>query len=465
MNPAVDEFEKAVAATPPETWFDPGKNVYLVHDSRGQWLPLTEASYKRKLIDCGLSRRVEDGERLSSIDKTILEVQTTRNIDFAGPLAGYRVGLQEFGSLRVLVTSSPRIIEPVAGEWPTLKALIEGLLGERDGEQLPYFYGWLKIAYEALRAGAIRPGQAMAFCGPHNCGKSLLQNLITEILGGRSAKPYQAMTGGTGFNKDLFGAEHLMVEDESASTDIRARRNFGAQIKNVTVAEGQRLHAKHKDALVLRPFWRLTISLNDEEENLMVLPPMDDSIPDKVMLLRARRRGMPMPTGTVEQRQAFWGTLVSELPAFLHFLTMYEIPAELRCERFGVRHYHHPDLVQALDSSAPEIRLLALIDANEGHLWQMLEKYGSDGDLLTTAEELESVMTSPGFLCAHEARRLFSWNNACGTYLGRLAKKYPDRVRGSRTATDRRWRLVKASAGGPALAVGGGARADSAEAA
>ena len=63
----------------------------------------------------------------------------------------------------------------------------------------------------------------------------MLQNILTVILGGRAAKPYQFMTGGTGFNSDMFGAEHLMIEDESPSTDMRARRAFGAQIKNMTV--------------------------------------------------------------------------------------------------------------------------------------------------------------------------------------------------------------------------------------
>ena len=43
-------------------------------------------------------------------------------------------------------------------------------------------------------------------------------------------------------------------------------------------------------------------------------------------------------------------------------LTQSEIPGELRCERFGVKHYHHPELLEALAESAPETKLLALID-------------------------------------------------------------------------------------------------------
>ena len=59
-------------------------------------------------------------------------------------------------------------------------------------------------------------------------GKSRLQNLITPLLGGRVANPYHYMTGKSNFNSELFGAEHLMIEDEPASTRIEARRNTGS---------------------------------------------------------------------------------------------------------------------------------------------------------------------------------------------------------------------------------------------
>jgi hypothetical protein len=82
--------------------------------------------------------------------------------------------------------------------------------------------------------------------GRTTAGKSLFQNLLTLILGGRTAKPYQYMMGATSFNADLFEAEHLAMEDEHASTDIRTRRHFGSQLKNVTVNDSQRCHGKHQ---------------------------------------------------------------------------------------------------------------------------------------------------------------------------------------------------------------------------
>jgi hypothetical protein len=437
-------FTEQAAAKPPEAYYDVRTKEYLVKDQRGRWIGLAEVPFKRVLRQHGVPGVVDKDTGLSAQDNAILELQMQRNVFWAGSLAGYKAGFYETGSTRILVTSSPRILEPAAGDWTMLRGVIEGVLGDLGGVQLPYVYGWLKVAYESLRAGMKLPGQVFVMCGPHGCGKSLLQQLITVILGGRVAKPYQVMTGGTAFNSDLFGSEHLAVEDEQPSTDIRARRAFGAQIKNVTVNVDQRLHQKHRDAIVLQPFWRMSVSINDESENVQILPVIDDSIEDKLMIFRAERHVMPMPTGTAAERAAFWARLVSELPAMLKFLVNMEIPDGLRCERFGVQHYHHPEIMRLLNEVAPEVRLLTLIDATYfASPAAMLGVAQSTprGPLVMTAEEIESGMTGAYASHSFEARRLLGWSNACGTYLGRLAKVRPDRVQAVRTADARRWQI------------------------
>ena len=316
-------------------------------------------------------------------------------------------------------------------------------------DQRPYVYAWLKLGYEALRAGKLRPAPVMGIAGPRNSGKSLLQNLFTVILGGRVAKPYRYMSGHTDFNGELFGAEHLMVEDEAPSTDLRSRRALGAHIKAFTVNQTQSCHVKNRQALTLSPFWRVSISVNDEPENLMILPPIsdsdNDSLGDKIILLRANLAEMPMSTETLEEREAFWHALVSELPAFLHFLLDWELPKEIRHARYGMKTWHHPELLLALDTLAPETRLLSLIDEvlfadHEFHHGCLNAKSKAKDSREGTAEELERLLRAdPTF--GYEAQKLFSWPTACGTYLGRLAKKYPKRVQSDRSSDARRWIL------------------------
>ena len=347
----------------PEAYYDSARKGYWIKDGRESWIEVSESSMKRLFRSHGAAASVPKGKRVSELDLAVLDVQLEKNVFYAASLAGYSKGVYDITGKRVLVVDSPVLIEGKEGTWPTLATVLEGLLADENFEQVFYLFGWLKLALESLRAGKRRPGQALAFAGPRDCGKSLLQSMITVLLGGRMASPYQYMTGATPFNSEMFRAEHLVIEDNAASTDIRARRSFGALLKTITVNECQPCFTKGRETVNLTPFWRLTITVNDEPENLLVLPPIDESIEDKLILLKASSRAMPMPTETLEERRAFWETLLSELPAFVHFLEGWEIPAHLRGQRFGIKHFHHPDLLRTLDDLAPERQLLDLIDA------------------------------------------------------------------------------------------------------
>lgn len=419
----------------PEAHYDPARGCYWIRNDRGGYVTVNETSLRRLLRIAGVSPIRPRDVFHSPLDQKLSDLQLHHEVEYAGPLAGYLVGLHVILNRRVLVTEPPVLIEPRPEAFPLLQTIITNLLNDPEFDQRPYFYGWMKVAVETLRAAKRRPGQALAIAGPPDCGKSLLQNLITLLLGGRMAKPYQFMTGVTPFNFDLFAAEHQMVEDEAASTDIRARRIFGAFLKNITVNEVQRCHPKNRHPFSLTPFWRLTISVNDEPENLMVLPPIDNSIEDKLMLFKAHKKPMPARTRTLAERTAFWNALVAELPAFVDFLLQWEIPVELRSERFGVTHFHHPEILAAIDALAPERRLLSLIDA------ELFSANGESASWSGTAEELESKLTNKNCASAYEARRLFSFNTACGVYLGRLAKKFPAQFSEHRHRHGRIWTI------------------------
>lgn len=403
-----------------EVYYDPPAKSYLIRDDRSEFVSVSPNDLKRQLKGHGFSPHVAPDALLSDIDIMINKTQTQKNVDYAGPLAGHKAGIFDFEGRRVLVTNSPRFIEAKEGPWPTLKALFHNMLGEK---QELFFYCWLKIGIAALREGRTRPGQILVIAGPAGCGKSLVQNLITDLLGGRSAKPYQYFCGLTQFNSELFHAEHLMVEDEAASPDIRIRRTFGRQLNGCVVNETHRCHPKNRQAIMLPPWWRPTITLNDEPENLMVLPPMDESLLPKFMIFRAVKADMPLPTETTEQRKVFRKLLMDEMPGFLyHLLNEQQIPADMKCNRFGVTHYHNEELMQMMSALSPEMKLMEIIDAE---LWK---DSAAPSGLEMKSTELESKLAGPGSAMAHEARKLFYYNTACGQYLARLERLYPDRV-------------------------------------
>ena len=74
------------------------------------------------------------------------------------------------------------------------------------------------------------------------------------------------MSSATNFNREMFAAEHQMIEDVIAATDIKSRRNFGNKIKELTANELQTCYGKYADASNVHPFWRTTITVNDEPE-------------------------------------------------------------------------------------------------------------------------------------------------------------------------------------------------------
>ena len=412
-------------------YYDFGRKDYLIKNHDEEWIAVTEGSARRQLVRVGVVAKRNEGELQSAVDKCLTDIQLDDCVAYAGPLAGYTQGIKTVCGQKILVTTSPKLIEPKAGDSKVLDDLIHRILGE---EQSPYFLGWLKVAYESLCAEHLRPGQVLVLAGKRNSGKSLLQNIITEILGGRVAKPYRYMSGAPDFNGDLIGSEHLAIEDEIASTDIRARLAFGARIKDFTVNQVQSCHHKGRAAISLAPFWRVSVSVNDEPENLQILPPFDESIGDKILLFRANKSEMPMPTQTNEQLTAFWTALVSSIPSFLFNLGQWEIPQDLECERFGIKHYHHPELLEELSEMVPEMKLLRLTD---DYLTNN-PKQTQQEPFTVTADELERELT----ICyGHQAQRLFTWPSACGTYLARLENKFKHRVRNRRGATARVWEI------------------------
>jgi hypothetical protein len=192
------------------------------------------------------------------------------------------------------------------------------------------------------------------------------------------------------------------------------------------------LHGKGRDAVALRPWWRVSITCNDQPENLLVLPPLNADVSDKLIMLRASRFDLPMPVETQEQKDTFSAAIKRELPAFLFFLlNLYELPEQYRDRRYGVATFHHPDLAEALDRLSPESELLELIDLTLGNEL-------ATGELWIKASDLEDrIRRSHGV----RADRIFTYSQACGKYLQRLSVNHPERVQKNRRHCGDGWSI------------------------
>jgi hypothetical protein len=87
-----------------------------------------------------------------------------------------------------------------------------------------------------------------------------------------------------------------------------------------------------------------------------------------------------------------------------------------------VTYYHHPALVEGLQTMAPESQLWQ-------HILEAAEVFQIQFPAKLTATELQRIITAPDADNCHAARRLLNWPAACGAYLARLAHAKPERVR------------------------------------
>lgn len=423
----------------PLAFYHAGQKMFIFNSPSGGgghvWVDLPRERYKVHLLAQGFGPRM--------VESIICWCEINERIQYFGPVAGRAPGYYEDNGNRIVVDRGPLLLEPAPGSWGTLKKVIDGLLcdGEKEewGEiQKDSFHGWVRSSIAALRAGKRQSQQVLVICGPEDCGKSLLQHLLTHFLGGRSAKAHRYFSGGTTFNGDMLGAEHLIIEDDYMPSDMKSRLALGAQFKQFAVGtEAVSFNAKFQQAINLRAFFRVSVTCNDEPENLMVLPPLNGDIGSKIVILRASKFPMPMPTVTAEEKELFWNTLYSEIPAYLYWLlNEFQLPESRLDRRYGISSWIHPEILEKVAETTPEDAMLALIDK---HYYYNVPEFR--GAIEKRADEIRMDLLSSGDdYVRRQAERLLPMAHSASTYLTRLTKINP-RVQHSRKASSRGWHI------------------------
>jgi len=129
-----------------------------------------------------------------------------------------------------------------------------------------------------------------------------------------------------------------------------------------------------------------------------------------------------MPTNTHEEQSAFRDRLAAELPAFVSFLLAWSIPTAIVASRTGVRHFQHPELLAALRETAPEMRLLELID-------EYLAGGRAGCSLEGTASFIGRRLQEDPWLGARAAEALLRRSPViCGRYLSLLVQAFSARI-------------------------------------
>ncbi len=493
--PAAQSFDEEEICKELNLWWEnDGGDSFVVKTGKenelwSRWPVSSIKQLARMIPGRWIALKTREKERLSEMDRVLLHARQHRCVEKVLPaLAGYRAGVRELSDgRRVVIRMSPRLVEPVAGEWPTIKALIEDRLslGQGDVDQSVYFHAWCKIGYESLmygEPGSYKPGHAMVLAGPVGCGKSRLQvNIITPLLGGRKADPTAFLMGDDSFNADMMGAEHLMMEELLTSSWSAADRvNLSESIKRIVANESKRMRLMRTDPLTVDPFWRFSLSMNNDPDKMRAFPMLTPDFRDKVIMLEVAKRPLPMPTRSAAEQKAFNDQVRKELPAYAHWLlNEFQIPeAMLKADgedatRFGFASFQHPRLAEQLFDDTPAAQLLRLIDAAEFQtatklpqipkkLWELSHPLNTSGrkkrgaewvnqpDVWEgSAEMLEDLLSGnvDGWTCSvsRSASRLLGRAGA-STMLARLREDRVDRVDKRDRDTVRGWAVAAPAA-------------------
>lgn len=400
-------------------------------DGQGGYARIPDSQAKTLLAEYGFNKNAKDGQGNTPAERAMIWVTQNNRVAFAGSLAGYPAGVHESGGIRFLVTESPSFVTPKPGKCNTIRTLVESLFFDADASQdeqqrqIVCFYLWASESLAEFNrriadgvTDKFRHCPALAIFGPRGCGKSALIDLIlTPLFGGRKADPMNYLRDPK-FNKDLFAASLLTLDDKGASANLAERRQRGEGIKDLIWKPEQRMEGKNADAVNLRPFWRLVIAGNDDDAGLQVCPALSKSLEDKLLILRAQQaEGLP---ATHEENDEWAARIREELPAFAAFLLSWRPPDGTQLDpRTRMVNFWHSSIATALRELQPEMRLIELIDTldligGESPLWQ------------GTATEFEQAIKSKdngGLL-----DRMFIATNSAGRMLSELARTVPNRV-------------------------------------
>jgi hypothetical protein len=392
----------------PEMYYFPqGKNTFFWRCSENAFTSGGKNEALEELRRLGFTKLVLPGSHLPE-DRALISTLINRPIGYAGGIAGLNAGIHNINGKAILVTSSPKLIAPAAGEFPVIMEFLRSRLDfgrQADpGVQTSILLDWASLSVKTLHAGGRhRPAQVLALIGRRRTGKDVLANdIIAPLLGGRVAKPMAKFKGETRFTADLVASEMWHISDELDSVSPKTKAALEEALKQTAVSPSLQLEAKFEGAESVPTFRRLVITCNDDHTSMEYFPSLRENFADKLIMLDVQ--GLPFfGHDTPFENFAEWKAAVTgELPAFVRYLLHeHVIDSSRACTHYGVQSYINPYLRGVLLEQNPGTALHEII-SNSG-LWEgAFPVEYSDGRrvVMTTAIELLEYLgnSNPGAL-------------------------------------------------------------------
>lgn len=339
---------KRIGAATESIYFD--NKDYFVLNSEGVWVPYTRTNIALLLkVERGLSSIPKKGAP-SEVEEALNHIHTLQRIDFAGPCVYRKPGVLTVDHKLLLNVFRGRVLPAAegpqqwggAGNFPWLSNFIGNFFS--DKEQLDYFLAWLKRFYSSAARLEVQSGQAVFLVGATSKGKTFMN---TRVIGGlmgshTDAREYLTSNSG-GFGSQMFYSGVWGVDDGVISGAKTAHARFSEMVKAIAANVRFECHEKFRVPAMVEWQGRLVVTANPDAESLRILPTLDINILDKVMLFRMNDDAQPNFKSNDENH----ATLDRELPNFARWLLDWTPPETVLSPnpRYGVKSYHHPELL------------------------------------------------------------------------------------------------------------------------
>jgi len=423
----VSEYEQEIIGGAAAKFYTDGKAYYT--KPNGEWIGLSREDAKLQLKVMGVSDQKRKGQNASDVDAVLAHIQIQRRVTAAVPVLYRDTDIEEIGGERYLNLNTRQAMQPAAdGDpnlWPWIHNFVENAFdGGRD-----HFLGWFKHVYESALRKDLQPGQVIVIAGDAHTGKSFINRwMIGAALGG-SVNATQVLMRQSSFNKQAGEVGLWRVDDAPTDGDPRDKRRFTQALKEHAANPTLLYHPKFRDAIELPFLGRVVITMNIDPESLALLPAMDSSFADKVMLFRLRDGFVPKFKRTTTENES---QILSELPHFLRWLLNWEPPKEVinrSKPRYGVKPFHHPKLVEESHAESVEYSVQELLEP-----WCIGKSKDRDAQATYTATELlhELQNDMPGLtrhltaqkLAKSLSKLLGAWPVLTEKYISRGIAKY-----------------------------------------
>jgi len=360
----VENYETKSLGEAVEGIFYDGK-AYWRQNGPGKWCPFNKEDTAAHLhITRGLSvSRPQAG--VSDVDRALEHIRHWSGVIGAAPFVFRPPGLTYVvGDQRVLNTFTRRALTPAQGPvvWgaegpmPFLSEYLGGFFA--PGEQLDYFLAWLQRFYTTALENKLDSGQNIFIGGAPGIGKTLLSTQVLARLVAGHAAAENYLMGKTDFNSQLFETALWTVDDTSANDDVQAHRKFSTIVKRMAANTTFEYHAKFQVPCQVAWRGRVVVTFNVDEESIRIIPDLDVSILDKIMIFRAADRKFVFPPS-----RELEAIIERELPYFARWLLDWTPPEHvLGTARYGIVSYHESSLVQVAKHSSRSNSFLEILE-------------------------------------------------------------------------------------------------------